>query len=89
MQCPQCGQAIPTGTTCPNCALSQANAARTILNAGLKGGTIGLVIGLVMLTVLLDQALANGLVGPALLIPAITFTAGLLLGRHQAKREQK
>jgi hypothetical protein len=89
MQCPNCGQLVPDGAVCPRCAAERGCADRKVLNAGLKGGTFGLVVGLALLTWLLAQEFDGGLGGVVLLLPLVTFTAGLLIGRHQAKRKLK
>ena len=87
MRCAQCQQVLPgDGQPCTTCALQRMQA----INAGLKGGTIGLAAGLLGLSFFLGQdELSPSLKWGIMLMPLFLFVAGSLYGYVSAKRERK
>ena len=91
MQCTKCGQEVTEDAIyCPHCTGERRITDRQVINGGLKGGTIGLAIGLVLVTVLLSfHDLERGIKAIALTVPIGTFTTGLILGLVRARRDWK
>ena len=91
MPCAKCGQSVPEDAIyCPHCVARRPVSERQVINAGLKGGTLGLAFGLVLLTVLLVNAEPErGLKGLLLAIPLATFATGLIIGLVRGRRDWK
>ena len=91
MQCAKCGNEVPSDAIyCPHCTGERATTDREVILGGVKGGTIGLGLGLLFVTVLLAYYdLERGIKAIVLIVPITTFTTGLIIGLVKAKRDWK
>lgn len=91
MQCAKCGQEVPADAIyCPHCTGERKTTDRQVINGGVRGALIGLFIGLLPAAWLLfDFGAERGIKAIALIVPAVTFTTGLIIGLVKAKREWK
>ncbi|AXS80651.1 zinc ribbon domain-containing protein [Dechloromonas sp. HYN0024] len=91
MQCSQCGQEVPADAIyCPHCTGEHKTTDRQVINGGIRGGLLGLGLGLLPTVWLLFQfGPERGIKAIAFIIPAVTFTTGLIVGLVKAKREWK
>ena len=91
MLCSKCGQEVPADAIyCPHCTGERKTTDRQVINGGVRGGLIGLFIGLLPAAWLLfDFGAERGIKAIALIVPAVTFTTGLIIGLVKAKREWK
>jgi len=91
MQCAKCGQEVPADAIyCLHCTGERKTTDRQVINGGVRGALIGLFIGLLPAAWLLfDFGAARGIKAIAFIVPAVTFTTGLIIGLVKAKREWK
>ena len=91
MQCSQCGQEVPADAIyCPHCTGERKTTDRQVINGGLRGGLIGLAVGLLpSLLLLYFFGAERGIKAIAFIVPAVSFTTGLIVGLVKAKREWK
>jgi hypothetical protein len=91
MKCSKCGQEVPEDAIyCPHCTGSRQTTDRQVIQGGIKGGLIGLFLGLLPTVWLLSEFGAErGIKAIAFIVPATTFTTGLIIGLVKAKREWK
>ena len=87
MKCAKCGQeAPPDAIYCPHCTGERKTTDQEVIRGGIKGGLIGM---LTALWVLYQFGAERGIKAIALLVPATTFTTGLIIGLVKAKRDWK
>ena len=91
MRCSKCGQEVPPDAIyCPHCTGERKTTDREVIRGGIRGGLIGLLIGVVpALLILYLYGAERGIKAIALILPATTFTTGLLVGLVKAKRDWK
>ncbi|MDR2837911.1 MAG: hypothetical protein LBV49_04975 [Azonexus sp.] len=91
MRCAKCGrEAPPEAIYCPHCAGERRTTDREVIRGGLKGGFLGLLLGLLPAALLLAiYGPVRGVKALAFVIPAATFTTGLIIGLVKAKRDWK
>jgi hypothetical protein len=91
MQCAKCGQEVPADAIyCPHCTGERKTSDRDVIRGGIKGGLIGLFLGLLPAAWLLfDFGAERGIKAIALIVPAVSFVTGLIIGLVKAKREWK
>ena len=91
MQCSKCGQEVPADAIyCPHCTGERKTTDRDVIRGGIRGGAIGLFLGLLPTVWLLFHFGAErGIKAIAFIVPAVTFTTGLIIGLVKAKREWK
>ena len=91
MQCAKCGQEVPADAIyCPHCTGERKTTDREVIRGGLVGGLKGLFLGLLPAIALLQMYGAErGIKAIAFIVPAVTFTTGLIIGLVRAKREWK
>ncbi|MDR2186685.1 MAG: hypothetical protein LBE62_01370 [Azonexus sp.] len=91
MICAKCQRdAPPEAIYCPYCAGERRVTEREIIRGGVKGGLLGLLIGLLPAALLLAlYGPVRGIKALAFIMPAITFTTGLIIGLVKAKRDWK
>ena len=91
MLCSKCGQEVPADAIyCPHCTGERKTTDRDVIRGGIRGGAIGLFLGLLPTVWLLFHFGAErGIKAIAFIVPAVTFTTGLIIGLVKAKREWK
>ncbi len=91
MMCSKCGQEVPADAIyCPHCTGERKTTDRDVIRGGIRGGAIGLFLGLLPTVWLLFHFGAErGIKAIAFIVPAVTFTTGLIIGLVKAKREWK
>lgn len=91
MNCAKCGLEVPADAIyCPHCTGDRKTTDKDVIRGGIRGGLIGLAVGLVpALLLLYGFGVERGIKGIAFIVPAITFTTGLIIGLVKAKREWK
>ena len=91
MICAKCVQSTTADTTdCPHCTGDRKTTDRQVIQGGIRGAAIGLFIGLLPAALLLFFFGAErGIKGIAFIVPAVTFTTGLIFGLVKAKKEWK
>jgi hypothetical protein len=91
MKCSKCGQEVPADAIyCPHCTGERKTTDRDVIRGGIRGGAIGLFLGLLPTVWLLFHFGAErGIKAIAFIVPAVTFTTGLIIGLVKAKREWK
>ena len=91
MQCAKCGQKVPADAIyCPHCTGERKTTDREVIRGGIRGGAIGLFLGLLpALWLLFDFGAERGIKAIAFIVPAVSFTTGLIIGLVKAKREWK
>ncbi|UCV29359.1 zinc ribbon domain-containing protein [Ferribacterium limneticum] len=91
MKCSKCGQEVPADAIyCPHCTGDRKTTDQEVIRGGIRGGAIGLFLGLLPTVWLLFHFGAErGIKAIAFIVPAITFTTGLIIGLVKAKREWK
>jgi hypothetical protein len=91
MKCSKCGQEVPAEVIyCPHCTGDRKTSDQDVIRGGIRGGAIGLFLGLLPTVWLLFYFGAErGIKAIAFIVPAVTFTTGLIIGLVKAKREWK
>jgi hypothetical protein len=91
MQCSKCGQEVPADAIyCPHCTGDRKTTDQEVIRGGIRGGAIGLFLGMLpMAWLLFHFGAERGIKAIAFIVPAITFTTGLIVGLVKAKREWK
>ena len=91
MLCSKCGQEVPADAIyCPHCTGERKTTDRQVISGGIRGGMIGLLIGMLpAVWLLFDFGAERGIKAIAVIVPAVTFTTGLIIGLVKAKREWK
>ena len=91
MQCTKCGQEVPADAIyCPHCTGERKTTDQQVIAGGVRGGLIGLFLGLLPAAWLLfDFGAERGIKAIVFIVPAVTFTTGLIIGLVKAKREWK
>ncbi len=91
MQCAKCGQEVPADAIyCPHCTGDGTTTDSEVIRGGIKWGLIGLLLGLLpALLLLYVYGAERGIKAIAFIVPAVTFTTGLIIGLVKAKREWK
>ncbi len=91
MKCSKCGQEVPADAIyCPQCTGERKTTDPEVIRGGIRGGAIGLFLGLLPTVWLLFHFGAErGIKAIAFIVPAVTFTTGLIIGLVKAKREWK
>lgn len=91
MICAKCRQEVPAGAIyCPHCAGERRTTDREVIRGGVRGGLIGLFIGLLPALLLLAiYGPVRGIKAIAFVVPAVTFTTGLIVGLVKAKHDWK
>jgi hypothetical protein len=91
MKCSKCGLEVPADAIyCPHCTGERKTTDRQVINGGIRGGLIGLFLGtLPAVWLLFHFGAERGIKAIAFIVPAITFTTGLIIGLVKAKREWK
>ena len=91
MNCTKCGQEVPADAIyCPHCTGDGTTTDREVIRGGVRGGLIGLLVGLVpALLILYLYGAERGIKAIVFILPAVTFTTGLIIGLVKAKREWK
>ena len=91
MKCAKCGLDVPADAIyCPHCTGDRKTTDRQVIQGGIRGAAIGLFIGLLPAALLLFYfGVERGIKGIAFIVPAVTFTTGLIFGLVRAKKEWK
>ena len=91
MQCSKCGQEVPADAIyCPHCTGDRKTTDQEVIRGGIRGGAIGLFLGMLpMAWLLFHFGAERGIKAIAFIVPAVTFTTGLIIGLVKAKREWK
>ena len=91
MRCSKCGQDVPPDAIyCPHCIGDGKTTDRDVIRGGIKWGLVGLLLGLApALLLLYIYGAERGIKAVAFIVPAVTFTTGLIIGLVKAKREWK
>ncbi|MDE2440461.1 MAG: zinc ribbon domain-containing protein [Betaproteobacteria bacterium] len=91
MKCSKCDQEVPADAIyCPHCTGNRKVSDQEVIRGGIRGGAIGLFLGMLPAVWLLFQFGAErGIKAIAFIVPAITFTTGLIIGLVKAKRDWK
>ncbi len=91
MQCAKCGQEVPADAIyCPHCTGARKTTDQEVIRGGIRGAAIGLFLGMLPTVWLLFHFGAErGIKAIAFIVPAVTFTTGLIIGLVKAKREWK
>lgn len=91
MICAKCRQEVPADAIyCPHCAGERRTTDREVIRGGVRGGLIGLFIGLLPALLLLAiYGPVRGIKAIAFVVPAVTFTTGLIVGLVKAKHDWK
>jgi len=91
MNCSKCGQEVPADAIyCPHCTGDRKTTDQEVIRGGIRGGAIGLFLGMLpMAWLLFHFGAERGIKAIAFIVPAITFTTGLIIGLVKAKRDWK